>query len=753
MLQTNPLLFDDFSGGITDNFVDAPLNKYNIANNFTITENRKLTPIEGSDFYDSDKPQIPLGNNRIGDLIYLNDDLLVQANTTVYRENGTFWTPILGPTGGSAFSAGDANSVVSKSRWNDHLFLTNDEYSPAIKIYKDDVGTLQLRSGGLPDLASDPILAGTSGGGNSYIYAFYYFYSYKVGTVTFEDHGPTTLVNITDIDSPDANSVSITAIPILDNTGGFNRDITNVKVRIYRTEANAQTLYYVGEVTNGTTVYNDSLGDGTLIGNSLIYTDGGVLENNEPPLSKSVHVANGVGWYGNVKIGTEIIKNRLYQSKVDDPDSVPSLNFLDLDDEILGVSSYLDRVIVLCKRSIYRVDGLFDELGGGLPTYQKISDTYGCISQGSITQTQNGVVFASQEGFTFTDGFDTFKISDGFNKTYKAFVKTDLQKQRIFGTYDSIEGKVWWSVQSSESPSDDVDFSYILDTRYGMRPDSSFTTGGNQDSYAPSCMVFKDGVMLRGDKRGFIFTHSADLLSHPKIDLTKVPADWFREAILYDFITVATSFNEIKYRKFNPKIIIQCDNISNLSLQPVSITDIGTREREITAIRWRGNFIWGDPLFKWGGDEFVWGTAGYIEEMRRFAGDDQRCTYRQIQLKNDYAIITESDEFDTATVDATAKTVTLDDTVANDWPESMGGYFIAFEEDGYTKEYEILLEGVDTITVKDDAGNLTDGAGKKWVIQGFPKDEVLKLLNLTILYALLGQQQQDYIGGSLGGNA
>ena len=752
MLQTNPLLLDDFSGGITDNFIDAPINKYAVANNFVVTENRKLAPIDGSQIYDADKPQIPLGNNRIGDLIYLNDDLLVQANTKLYRENGTFWTELIGPTGNAPFNAGDANSSVSKAFWNNHLLISNDEYSPTMKVFKDDTDTLQLRSAGLPSLPSTPNLAGTAGA-NSYLYEFHFFYEYKVGTVTFQDNGPTTLAQIQNIDAPDSNQITITGIPTLSNAGGYNWEVSNVKIKIFRSENGGQVLYNVGEVTNGTTTFNDTISDTSLIGNALIYTSGGVLDNGEPPLAKALHVANGAAWYGNVKLGTEIIKNRVYQSIIDDPDSVPSTNFTDLDDDIVGISSYLDRVIVLCKDSVYRLDGTFDEQGGGLVTYQLISDTHGCVSQSSIVRTQNGVVFASMEGFVYTDGFDTFKISDGFNSRYKALVRTDIQRKRIYGAFDNVEGKVWWSVQTSENAADDVDTSYILDVRYGMRPDSTFTTAGGQDEFAPTCINFQKTNMLRGDKRGYLFHHSPDFPhSHPKIDLTKVPADWFVSAILYDFITVATSFGDSKHRKFNNRIIIQCDNISNLSLQPVSITDIGTRERELTAIRWRGNFIWGDPLFSWGADEFVWGTPGYIEQMRRFAGDDQRCTYRQIQLKNDFATITESNSFDTATVNAAAKTVTLDNVADNDWPEEMGGYFIYFADDGYQTGFEIDIEGTDTLTVKDDGGRLVDGSGKQWVIRGFPKNEVLKLLNLTILYSLLGQQQLDYASGSLGGN-
>jgi len=752
MIETRPLTFEDFSGGITDNFIDCALNQYNEAENFLVSENKKLEPIAGAEVYDIDKPQLPIGVQRVGTIIDFFEELLFQSNKKIYYDDAATWGTIIGPTGNDAFTTGDANSVISYAKWNNHLLLTNDEYSPTMKVYRDDSNNIQLRSAGLPALASSPSVAGVAGS-NDYIYAFVYFYEYKVGTVTFQDFGPTERVQKLSVEAPDISTIAVTSIPTLSNGATYNWDTTVIKVKIYRTQAGGTTLYYVGEVTNGTSVYNDTSSDSTISSNATLYTTGGVLDNTEPPLAKTIHVANGACWYGNIKTGTEIISNRVYQSAIDDPDSVPATAYIDLEDEIVAISSYIDRVIVLCKRSIYRLDGTYDDVGGGLVSYQKISDTIGCVSGNSVVQIPNGIVFASPEGFAYSDGFSTFKISEGFNTRYRNLVKTDNQKKRIYGAYDKMVGRVWFSVQKEEGVNDDIDACFILDTRYSVSPSSTFTTAGGMDSFAPTAIIFKDGDLVRGDRRGYILKHDNELLSYPLIDTAKVASTWFDEAIKYNFITMATSFGDSKYRKFVPRVVVRSENVSNISLQITSLTDVGTRERAIPILRWRGNFVWGDPLFTWGNDYFIWGTAGIIEEMRRFHGDDMRCSYRQLQLSNAHVIILESDSLDTATVNSANKTVTIENAGVNDWPEDVGGYTVHFEVDGYDRGYEISLVTLDTLTVLDTGGNLTDGGGQKWIIKGYPKNELLKLLSLTMDYSILGQTQTDYTPASLGGNA
>jgi len=48
----------------------------------------------------------------------------------------------------------------------------------------------------------------------------------------------------------------IAAIPVL---AGGNYDTSNIKVRIFRTTDNGSTSYYVGQVTNGTVTFQDTV--------------------------------------------------------------------------------------------------------------------------------------------------------------------------------------------------------------------------------------------------------------------------------------------------------------------------------------------------------------------------------------------------------------------------------------------------------------------------------------------------------------
>lgn len=750
MIPLSPASIGDFSGGITDNFIDSPPNKYFKAENMLITENGKLTTIPGSEIYDVDKPQLPTGNQRINTAINFDDSLIFGSGKKLFYENGAFWTELVGPDASEAFNLGDANSYNTWGYWNKHLYLSNEAYSNILKLYLDDTSTYRLRSAGLPPIAA-PILAGTAGS-ESYIYFFHYSYQYKVGTVTFIDRGPVVQAQILNVNAPDVNTIQITSIPVLANAAGSHYDTANIKVEIYRTISAGDVGYKVGEVTNGTTIFNDTFADSTIQANNItVYTTGGVLNNDPPPPSKAIHMANGFGWYGNVKIGNEIITNRLLQSVGDDLDSVPLTNFIDLEDEIIAVSSYLDRIIALCSNSVYLISGFYDEFGNGGLTKQRISDTFGCVSANSVVQIQQGVVFASKEGFCFTDGFNTYKITEGFNQRYRNIVQTAQQRKRIFGVYDKTDKRIWWTAQSSAGVNDDCDTTYIFDSRFGISADSAFTTAGGQQEWAPSALVFNDNGLVRADVRGYIFSHSLELTNHPKVDTLKTPNNWFQSAIKYDHITAANSFGAPEFRKFSPRVVLRAENVSNLSAQIVSMSDLGSRDRNLPIIRWDGNLVWGDPLFTWGTNSFVWGVPGFIEEMRRFNGDDLRFSYKQLQIKNAYINILESDSLTTGTVNAAAKSVTIDTYPTFTWPEGMGGYEIYFEDDNYTLGYEINIEDPETIEILDPTGSLTDGS-KKWIIKGFPKGEILKLISLTMSVGPLGKTQTDFSPSSLGGN-
>ena len=753
MIATQPAQIDDFTGGITDFPIDAAQNRYQEADNLIITVNGKLKTVNGAVLLDEAKPLIPAGNQRIGALIDFSDRIFVQSARKLYEED-TAWDTVLTVASKDVFSAGDITTPVSYTEWNKQLFLTNSEFSKITKVFYDNTNTLKAVTAGLPSMAA-PIASGGAGGGNNYILGFHYVYTYNVGDIQYTDFGPVTFVQLTDIDEPDTTPINISSIPELVNTVDDSYDVVNVKVRYYRTQANGDALTQVVELANGTTNYVDSNSDSSIVDNTVLYTEGGVLSNDAPPLAKYIHVANGACFYAHVKDGSNIYGYRILQSVVDDPDSVPAGNFLDLEDDITGISSFSDRVIVFAKNATYRVDGVFDTTGGGGMTYQKISDTIGCISHNSIVQLPNGVVFADEDGFAFTDGFKVYRITDQLIKRYKNLVLTDQQRRRIVGSYDKENRRVYWTVQENELISSDCNKMYILDTRWGLTPESVFTTqsGGQYlpDNFSATAIIFRDKEMIRADRRGYIFKHNEEILSYPLVDTLSVATTWDTAAIIYDYITIATSFGETKFRKYTPKMVVSMENVSNLSLQITSITDLKKRNT-LQPLRFRGNWVWRDPLFKWREPSFKWGGTGFIQQQRMFDSNDLRCTYKQIQLSNSLTIIANSDALDTVTSNTILKTITFDNPADHNWPTNVKTYTIAFENDDYTREFEIVSRSDDTLVLSDSANLMPAGSDLKWVMRGYAKNEVLSLLTLTVMYAYLGQTQDYFSPTSLGNN-
>lgn len=745
MIQTRPLEVDSFSGGITDNFIQGRPDQAKEMDNLFLTTNRKPFSRYGSEIYDPANPQVPNGQQRINAFInYDSDTLLVNSLKRVYDVDSGF-VPVQGPSGNDALSDGDSTNDTSQAFWNDHVFLTNDAYSKPMKIYKDNVGSLQLRNAGLPELANDPNIVIGAAGILGYIYAFAYYYEYIAGQKTFIDIGPTKQVQITESSDPGVSSNTINNIPVLVNGVGDNLDTANIKVKIYRTVGDGDVLYEIGEVTNGTVSFVDNNADDDIQQNSTIYTTGGVLDNDEPPRSKYVHVTNSLGIYGNIKEGTEVFKNRVLLSAYNDPDSVPSGNIVDVDDEIVGVNSYEHIPLVFCKRHIYRIDGFYDETGGGLVAHQRISDVVGCVSNNSIVQTDFGTFFAGNDGFYWTDAFKVLKVSNEFNRRYRDIVKNNT---RIYGIYDEENNRIKFSVQR-DATSPDLDTCFVLDLRFGIKPDMCFTTLSGGDSFSPTASTFYKDEWIRGDYRGYVFRHNENLLTDPLIDILSAPSSWATQTIIWNYESCAFNFGTTYKRKWVTKINAVLQNETNVSLGLFSINDDGRRTSEMRPIRFRGNVTWGDEDVVWGDPDIIWNYDGLIDEIRRFPAKGIRCNYKQIKLTNGFVIVYNSDTYASGTVNNAAKTVTL----SSDWPTKAVNYQIFFESDNYTRGYDITNIS-STVLTYSDTGNESPLGEQRWVIKGFPKEEVFSLVAYAIHYAIIGQTQQTFTSpGSTGANS
>jgi hypothetical protein len=734
-----------FSGGMTDNYIGGPIDRFQEGDNLLLTDNDKLVTRPGSGLADATHQAAFPDSTRIGALPFQKDqeqEFAHIANKLYSKVSGT-WTVVNGPTGNPAFGADTSTDhKVAWAEWNKHLFITRDDLiCPVGKTYLES-GTQKFVSAGLPNLASSPTVTAGAAGGNSYIYAFVHYRSYTIGSVTFEDFGAPTLVQLSSSAAPDATTVPITSIPTYANAAGENYVVsTDLKIKIYRTTSGGTSFFYIGQVNNGTSIYNDSKSDATIQSdNILLYTEGGVVDNDTPPKAKYLAVANDVMWYGHIKVGSVTYPNLLRHSVPGNPDAVPGSFEVEVKSEITGLGAVGKLPIVLCKDRIYRLDGFVDEFGRGVIDPVEIDGTVGCVSNLSIVAVKNGLFFAGDDGFYFTDGYRVVKVSNEINTTYATLVDTATKAGRIVGAYDTKNQRVWWTAQRDEDNSEN-DACFILDLNQGIKPDAFFSTASGEEHFKPTALCFDGTDIIRASAAGVcgLLRHNDDYTTDYDI------ANACQKTIIHTYKSCALSLGTTAVRKWVTKVLLSLLNVTNISLQPYSNNNNGQRRRALTELRFRQNIVWGDPSIVWGDDETVWNFGGVIERARRMPAGDLRATYKQVELTNAFTNVARSDDYGTATV-AAASSTTKTAQIDIDWPDNSIDYYLTFANDSYEREYLITAHAGDTVTFTDASNRAPVGAGQEWLLKGYPKGEILHLLSYVLYYEPLSASHRKYHG-------
>jgi hypothetical protein len=749
LTSKQPFEVNDFSLGISDDAFESDPRFSTELDNFNIEPDGSLKSRQGYVIEVAGTPQIPAGVKRIGAIINYDhsSNLLVQSEDKFYYRNPTSYTTLVGPvTSNDVFSVGAETNNISFSEWNKQLFVTNDGYPRPMKIYKDSGGTIRVNTSGLPALATAPTCTPVAGA-NSYVYRFHYYFSYTVGSQTFEDVGPVTQVSVTSAAAPDISTIAITAIPVLANGATDNWDTAAIKVQIFRTTASGTSFYYVGQVTNGTTTYNDTSSDTTIQNNVLIYTEDGTVEADPVPLHKYVHIVNNIAYYAYIKDGSVEYPFKIRQSIPAAPSAAPLDFELDVEDQIAGIGSVNSVPIVLCKRHVYRLEGNFDQFGRGGINPVRISDTAGCISHLSIVSAEGQIFWAGNDGFYVSDGYRVQKISDKINSRYRALREAATDEKRIAGKFDEENRRILWAVQS-DSSSGDNDSMVVLELRWGIRSHSTFTTWSGT-SMRPTALEFFDNKLYTADTRGYVYYHEAGRYTDPRVETSVAAASWEQETIIWNYTSCNYNFGGAFFRKKPTRILLTARNIANTSIQITSLDDDGKRERELKPIRWRRNFIWGDVNFIWGDPDCVWRGLGIIEQWRRFPARGLRLSYCQIKISNAYCVISNSDTLGLATFDGTANTATL---ATGDWPSASTDYYISTSADAYVTQYQVTSQAADELTLVDSGNTLPTGS-YAWLLKGYKKGEPLNLQGYTIHVADVDQQQMTYETGDDGANA
>lgn len=458
-----------FQGGKTDFPIGADSSKFEIGDNCVINEYADLESRPGLtfDFTTNDTRARVANSKRIGLMaqqftgVSKAYTVLKQANTKLFYDNATTMSELVGPASASAFNITNMTDHVAFSygEWNEHTIISHESpFQIPVKVYRDSGGTLRLRTCGLPPVAGAGFTA-TGGTGANYLYALVHKFSYSVGSTDYVDRARPYIKEFLNISSnPSSVNITVGSIPALANATGEHYDTTTIKIELYRTLNNGSVFYYVGEVTNGTTSYVDSTLDTTLQNAGVtLYTEGGELENDRPPKTKYVHSTSDFTYYGHgYEVSTtgsdnEFLAQRMWQSKRGDPDSVPATFFVDIEEPITAIASLKSIPIIFGANSVYRLDGNFDDLGRGGLLPRKISDKVGCVGHLSVVQTLEGLYFAGNDGFYYTDGYKIYSLSsEDFKASYALLVATELQRKRIYGAYDALNKRILWSVYNSD---------------------------------------------------------------------------------------------------------------------------------------------------------------------------------------------------------------------------------------------------------------------------------------------------------------
>lgn len=190
-----------------------------------------------------------------------------------------------------------------------------------------------------------------------------------------------------------------------------------IRIRVYRWSVLNQNYYEVTSITNPT--YNnlsvdyvtitDTLADASIVGNNLIYTTGGVVEDVNSPASSIMTLFDTRVW----KVDAED-PNLLWESKQIIPGVpvewsdlltyyvAPSLGTTLNTGPMKALAPMDDKLIIFKSDSIFFINGTGPDNTGANSQYPTspyfVTSTVGCTNQQSIVLMQDGLMFQTDKG-------------------------------------------------------------------------------------------------------------------------------------------------------------------------------------------------------------------------------------------------------------------------------------------------------------------------------------------------------------------
>lgn len=343
-------------------------------------------------------------NGSIAQVDYLFKDLIEAVNKTqgitnnagIYSQTGVnLATFNLTKDGINSVEIGGNLNISGGFMWSyDGIKATENNFF----VYPDNVEvTTTTGSGGLS--------------AQQYFYQVIYKFTDNQGNA-FRS-APSVPVSITTTTASSTNTINVPTLRLSYKT--------NVTIEVYRWSVGQQNYYQVTSVTNPTLnnpavdsiQFVDTLADSAILGNSLIYTTGGVIENISPPSPEVMTLFRSrlflvdsedknLLWYSKQVVeATPVEMSDLFTIFV-----APTQGAQGSTGDITALSALDDKLIIFKRDAIYYLTGNGPDNTGANNDFSEpifITATVGCINQNSIVMMPMGLMFQSDKGIWLLD--------------------------------------------------------------------------------------------------------------------------------------------------------------------------------------------------------------------------------------------------------------------------------------------------------------------------------------------------------------
>lgn len=258
---------------------------------------------------------------------------------------------------------------------------------------------------------------------NAYYYQITYEWTDNQGNA-FRS-APSIPIAVTTTGSGTAGSVTIN-VPTLRLTMKVENP---VKIVIYRWSVGQQIYYQTTSITapllNDTTTdsvqFIDTNSDATILGNNILYTTGGVVEDVNAPASNILALFDSRLWLVDAEdpnllwYSKQVIENTpVEMSDLFTIFIPPTTSTEGITGPITSLSPMDDKLVIFKENSILYINGSGPDNTGANSQYSQaifITSTVGCTNQKSIVLTPTGLMFQSNKGIWLLDrGMNTSYI-------------------------------------------------------------------------------------------------------------------------------------------------------------------------------------------------------------------------------------------------------------------------------------------------------------------------------------------------------